>query len=123
MICASEVGTIPIDPSIVIHKGRLQPGKMLLVDTVEGRVVDDAELKARIATKHPFRKWVETELLTMDSIKECVVAKKGPLPELTSWVDEVPLSQDSRMLAFGFTLEQLNMIITPMVRYTRTTFI
>ncbi|KAI8996052.1 hypothetical protein BC832DRAFT_304682 [Gaertneriomyces semiglobifer] len=112
MICASEVGTITLDPLTVLQKGRLQPGKMLLVDTEEGRVVDDRELKMRVATQNPFAKWIKENMLSMDDVFN-FAAKQGynvPPP-----LDESPISEDKRMLAFGFTVEQLNMLITPMV--------
>ncbi|RKP36023.1 glutamate synthase, partial [Dimargaris cristalligena] len=57
MVVASEVGAVKIDPADVASKGRLQPGKMLLVDTVEGRIVDDAELKRTVAQRRPFGEW------------------------------------------------------------------
>src|SRR5256885_7591345 len=68
IICASEVGTIVINPERVMQKGRLQPGKMLLVDTLAGRIVDDAELKHTVATRYDFRSWISQELLTLPSI-------------------------------------------------------
>ncbi|KAJ3020347.1 glutamate synthase [NADH] [Thoreauomyces humboldtii] len=112
MICASEVGTIPVKTDTIIVKGRLQPGKMLLVDTEEGRVVDDGELKMRISTGNPFGQWIKENMLTMEEVRG-FAARSGQfsLPEL----DEQTITEDKRMLAFGFTVEQLNMLITPMV--------
>ena len=54
VIMASEVGVLPVEPKSIKRKGRLQPGKMFLVDTVEGRIVDDKEIKERLATRHPY---------------------------------------------------------------------
>ena len=115
MVCASEVGTMQIAPETVVSKGRLQPGKMLLVDTVEGRVVDDRELKMTICSKRPYERWIEDYRITMQQIKNAVVSAgrfKRYIP------DEISLSEDKRMLAFGFSLEQLNMIVAPMVLLT-----
>ena len=112
MVCASEVGTIAMDPDVIVSKGRLQPGKMLLVDTVEGRVVDDHELKMDICNHRPFGTWVDKNLLTMEGLCEWMkknVRQKKHVLDLNS------VTEDKRMLAFGFTLEQLTMIITPMV--------
>ncbi|KAJ3294774.1 glutamate synthase [NADH] [Borealophlyctis nickersoniae] len=112
MICASEVGTIYVPPEKIVQKGRLQPGKMLLVDTEEGRVVDDKELKMSICSEKPFGEWIQNNLITLDAVRDWAAThnKIAPPP-----LDESPVQQDRRMLAFGFTIEQLNMIISPMV--------
>ncbi|KAI8846077.1 putative glutamate synthase Glt1 [Chytridium lagenaria] len=112
MICASEVGTIYVDPSIVISKGRLRPGKMLLVDTLEGRIVDDKELKHQSATQKPFGKWIKDELVTMQNLRDWVI-RSGKWKK--HQLDHHPIAEDKRMLAFGFTIEQLTLIVTPMV--------
>ncbi|KAJ3207129.1 glutamate synthase [NADH] [Dinochytrium kinnereticum] len=112
MICASEVGTIQIDPSIVIHKGRLRPGKMLLVDTLEGRIVDDKELKHQSATQKPFGKWIKDEMITMSALRDWVI-RSGRWKK--HMLDHFPIAEDKRMLAFGFTIEQLTLVVSPMV--------
>ncbi|KAF9584972.1 glutamate synthase [NADH] [Lunasporangiospora selenospora] len=109
MICASEVGTMDIAPERVIEKGRLQPGKMLLVDTKEGRVVGDRELKMNIAGRHDFRQWLDEEMLTLEKAIET-----APKFDMLAALDHIPLTQDPRMPSFKFTLEQLNLLITPM---------
>ncbi|KAG0086967.1 glutamate synthase [NADH] [Podila epicladia] len=109
MICASEVGTIDIAPERILEKGRLQPGKMLLVDTREGRVVEDRELKMSIASRHNFRNWIDEQMLSLDE----AVASSPKLDSLAA-LDHTPLTQDPRMLAFKFTIEQLNLLIMPM---------
>src|SRR5215469_11473335 len=68
IICASEVGTIPIEPEHIMQKGRLQPGKMLLVDTEAGRIVDDTELKQTVASRHDFSAWIQKQLISMPGI-------------------------------------------------------
>ncbi|KAF9308518.1 glutamate synthase [NADH], partial [Podila minutissima] len=95
MICASEVGTIDIAPERILEKGRLQPGKMLLVDTREGRVVEDRELKMSIASRHNFRKWIDEQMLSLDE----AVASSPKLDSIAA-LDHTPLTQDPRMLAF-----------------------
>ncbi|KAJ1554396.1 glutamate synthase [NADH], partial [Cladochytrium tenue] len=112
MICASEVGTMYVDPLTVLSKGRLQPGKMLLVDTVEGRVVDDRELKMSVCSKKPFGKWIKEEMLTMAALRDWVI-RSGRWRRHV--LDTTSITDDKRMLAFGFNMEQLNMVIAPMV--------
>ncbi|KFH64181.1 glutamate synthase [NADPH] [Podila verticillata NRRL 6337] len=109
MICASEVGTMNIAPERILEKGRLQPGKMLLVDTLEGRVVDDRELKLSIASRQNFRKWVDEQMLSMDDI-----VAKAPKFDIMSTIDDLTLTQDPRLLAFKLTIEQLNLLLLPM---------
>jgi glutamate synthase (NADPH/NADH) len=112
MICASEVGTISIPSDTIVSKGRLQPGKMLLVDTREGRIVDDRELKMKICSSRPFGQWIEDNVLTMTAMKEWM-SKNDLMDEVV--LDEVLLKDDRRVEAFGFTLEQLTTLIVPMV--------
>ncbi|KAH6565875.1 hypothetical protein BASA60_009734 [Batrachochytrium salamandrivorans] len=111
MICASEVGTIPVAAESIVSKGRLQPGKMLLVDTLQGRVVDDQELKTTISAKRHFGQWVKDYTFTMSEIRQWVKETGKPS---THVLDSLSVKDDKRMLAFGFTLEQLSMIIMPM---------
>ncbi|RKO97526.1 putative glutamate synthase Glt1, partial [Caulochytrium protostelioides] len=112
MICASEVGAIAIAPEIIASKGRLQPGKMLLVDTQEGRIVDDRELKMTIATRRPFQQWVAEHMVTLDDVRGWIARSQRAGRHR---LDKTPVASDRRMLAFGFTMEQLNMLVTPMV--------
>jgi glutamate synthase (NADH) len=112
MICASEVGTISIATDTIVSKGRLQPGKMLLVDTKEGRIVDDRELKMKVCSAHPFSQWVEDNMLTMTAVSEWM-SKNGKGKPLV--LDPSPVNEDRRLLAFGFSLEQLTTVIAPMV--------
>jgi len=70
VILSSEVGVMDIDDEKVIKKDRLRPGKMLLIDTSEGRIIDDAELKSKAAEELPYKKWTDENLIEMDSLKE-----------------------------------------------------
>jgi glutamate synthase (NADPH/NADH) large chain len=103
VIMASEVGVLPVDPETVTHKGRLQPGRMFLVDFDQGRIVGDEELKNGIAGRHPFRAWLEEQRIALDHL---------PLPTNAPGLEEDTILE--RMRAFGFTLEHLNLILKPM---------
>jgi glutamate synthase (NADH) len=112
IVCASEVGTIAIDSDKVIQKGRLQPGRMLLVDTVEGRIVDDKELKRMVASKYNFKEWIGNQMLSLRKVKHRLL-RRGE--SLSVDIDDSKLSGDPRLHAFGFTFEQINLLIAPMV--------
>lgn len=112
IVCASEVGAIYIAPEKIVQKGRLKPGRMLLVDTLEGRVVDDKELKRDTASKQNFVSWVESNLLHVSNIIKRV---KRSNVQLQPVLDDSSLSTDPRLLAFGYTLEQLHLLLLPMV--------
>ena len=102
VVMASEVGVIDIEPAKVIAKGRLQPGKMFLIDTNEGRIVDDDEIKAALAAEHPYGEWLE------DGVVEL-----GDLPGR----EHVVFSHHSvlrRQQMFGYTHEELKILISPM---------
>jgi glutamate synthase (NADPH/NADH) large chain len=70
VVMASEVGVLDIEPSRVLSKGRLEPGRMFLVDTAQGRIIDDAELKHGMAAEHPYREWLDENLMTLDDLPE-----------------------------------------------------
>src|SRR6195952_4041490 len=111
IVCASEVGAIDIDPERVVQKGRLQPGKMLLVDTLAGRIVDDSELKATVASRQNFRSWIEKHLLTMPGIFEQLTAKGT---DLSHALTDTKLQEDARLRCFGYSLEQISLLLGPM---------
>ena len=105
VIMASEVGVLEVPPERVLQKGRLQPGRMFLVDTEEGRIVADEELKQKIATEHPYRDWLEQKMVRLAD-----VPTPGILPEPTH---ETVVQ---RQLAFGYTFEDLRILLLPMAR-------
>jgi len=111
IICASEVGTIHVDPERVVEKGRLQPGKMLLVDTLAGRIVDDTELKHRVAARHDFSAWIQKQLISMNGVYSRLEAQGH---DLSYQLSEVRLQEDPRLKAFGYSLEQISLILGPM---------
>ncbi|PWN54002.1 putative glutamate synthase [Violaceomyces palustris] len=113
MICASEVGTVSLSPEKILEKGRLQPGKMLLVDTVEGRVVDDRELKMTTAQRADFAAWVENQLIRLPEIVDSV--RRRTQNAIAPKLDDTVLSVDPKLLAFGYTAEQISLLMLPMV--------
>ncbi|EFI28399.1 glutamate synthase [Coprinopsis cinerea okayama7 len=112
IVCASEVGAVFIPPEKVVQKGRLKPGRMLLIDTVEGRIIDDKELKRNTASKQNFASWVETHMLNVPTIIKRVKRNNISLEPI---LDATTLSTDPKLLAFGYTLEQLHLLLLPMV--------
>ncbi|ELQ38300.1 ferredoxin-dependent glutamate synthase 1 [Pyricularia oryzae] len=114
IICASEVGTIPVDPERVIQKGRLQPGKMLLVDTVAGRIIDDSELKAAVSSRQDFRSWLDKELISLPTLVESVAQDKTV--QLEAKPDATALQEDPLLHAFGYTFEQVSLLLAPMAQ-------
>lgn len=111
IICASEVGTIHLDPERIIQKGRLQPGKMLLVDTVAGRIVDDAELKRSVSTRQNFRSWLQNELLTLPKIYHEL---EGRGVDLRHELNNLRVQTDPLLKAFGYSFEQVSLLLGPM---------
>ncbi len=77
VILASEAGVIDVPPEQVVRKGRLQPGRMFLVDTVEGRILEDAEVKREIVNRWPYRKWLERNVFTFDELPQAKAPEGG----------------------------------------------
>jgi glutamate synthase domain-containing protein 2/glutamate synthase domain-containing protein 1/glutamate synthase domain-containing protein 3 len=105
VLMASETGVLPVKPEDVKLKGRLQPGKMLLVDTVEGRIISDKELKASLYGRNPYQLWLHENQITLDQL---------PDPPRQHGADEHTLVMRQR--AFGYTDEDLKMILGPMAQ-------
>jgi glutamate synthase (ferredoxin) len=105
VVMGSEAGVLDINPADVELKGRLQPGRMFLVDMEAGRIIDDVELKNKYATQRPYRQWLKEYMLKLEELPE-VPASSQP--------DRDTLLQ--RQLAFGYTNEDERMILTPMAR-------
>jgi glutamate synthase (ferredoxin) len=108
LVLASEVGVLDIPPASVVEKGRLRAGRMLLVDTQEGRLISDEELKQEIAAAQPYEKWLQDNLIELKDVPDR--SSDRPMPGGR----EEPLA--SRQLAFGYTYEDLNLILGPMAR-------
>ncbi|MDH3498822.1 MAG: glutamate synthase large subunit, partial [Acidimicrobiia bacterium] len=104
VVMASEVGVVDIPESKIVEKGRLQPGKMFLIDTTKGRIVRDEEIKADLAAARPYQEWLDRNLLHLDDV--------ATRPSTRS--ESTPLVQ--RQQAFGYTHEELKMLLAPMAR-------
>jgi glutamate synthase (NADPH) large chain len=104
VVMASEVGVLDIAPETVVTKGRLKPGRMFLVDTEQGRIVADEELKAELADAEPYGQWLEEGLLHLDDLP----ARTLLTPQHASVV--------KRQRTFGYTSEELRIILAPMAR-------
>ena len=105
VVLASEVGVLDLPPEEIVQKDRLRPGRMLLVDTSQGRIIDDAELKSAIAGQHDYALWLRDHLVDLQELPG-----GAPPPR----VDQASLLRQQR--AFGYTFEDLRMILEPMTR-------
>jgi glutamate synthase (ferredoxin) len=105
VIMASEVGVLDTPPDRVLLKGRLQPGRMFLVDTEEGRIVADEEIKAAIAAEQPYRQWLKKHLLELAAV-----------PEAAHELEPTHHTVLQRQQTFGYTFEDLRLIMSPMAR-------
>ncbi|XP_043522456.1 glutamate synthase [NADH] isoform X1 [Frieseomelitta varia] len=136
MVMASEVGVYDTPPSNVILKSRLKPGRMLLVDTHEKKIIEDVELKLHISRSRPHSKWLKDQMITMEelraadvdykktssavengSIVDSVVAKKNVMNDANpiSAVNRV-WGGDKRLSLYGYTLETINLLLLPMMQ-------
>ncbi|OCB42396.1 glutamate synthase subunit alpha [Mycobacterium vulneris] len=104
VVMASEAGVLPLDPSTVVKKMRLQPGRMFLVDTAQGRIVSDEEIKAQLASEQPYQEWIEAGLFPLDELPPGDYVR---MPH-----HRVVLRQQ----IFGYTYEELNLLVAPMAR-------
>lgn len=105
VIMASEAGVLPVAPENVAAKGRLQPGRMFLVNMEEGRIVSDDEIKEKIAGEQPYREWLNQHLVQLAKVKD---APELPTP------DHATVLQ--RQTAFGYSFEDLRLLLVPMAR-------
>ncbi|MHB8218771.1 MAG: glutamate synthase large subunit [Acidimicrobiales bacterium] len=104
VVLASEVGVLDLDPSTVIRKGRLQPGRMFLVDTSAGRIIDDDEIKAELADEHPYGAWLAKDQVRL-----------GDLPPRAMLTPQ-HASVVTHQRLFGYTTEELRVVVAPMAR-------
>ena len=103
VIMASEVGVLPVEPSNIVRKWRLQPGKIFMIDQQKGRIVNDDEIKRELVDKRPWRKWLDEYMVDLDSL---------PTPQNVMQPDHDTLLV--RQHAFGYTVEDLRILMTPM---------
>ncbi|MEV5540405.1 glutamate synthase large subunit [Saccharopolyspora shandongensis] len=102
VVLASETGVLSLKPEEVVAKGRLQPGRMFLIDTAQGRIVDDEEIKSALAGEHAYDDWLHSGLLNLDEL---------PNREHVVHTHE---SVVRRQLSFGYTEEELSLLLAPM---------
>ncbi|MFC6285645.1 glutamate synthase large subunit [Nocardioides sp. GCM10027113] len=102
VVLASEVGVLDLDPATIVRKGRLQPGRMFLVDTDEHRIIEDEEIKSALAAEHPYDEWLHAGQIHLDDLP---------------WREHVVHTHASvtrRQQVFGYTEEELRVLLTPM---------
>ncbi|MEZ0356516.1 glutamate synthase large subunit [Mycobacterium sp. SA01] len=104
VVMASEAGVLDLDPATVVKRMRLQPGRMFLVDTAQGRIVSDEEIKAELASGEPYQEWLDDQQFHLDNLPQ------GPYVRMPH--HRVVLRQQ----AFGYTYEELNLLVAPMAR-------
>src|SRR4029079_15708382 len=104
VIMGSETGVLPVDPSIIVEKGRLQPGKMFVVDIKQGRIISDDELKQDICSQQPYADWLNKYKIRLEELPE-------PRVTFTHLKHDQVIKYQK---AFGFTSEELDNIIAPM---------
>jgi glutamate synthase (NADPH/NADH) large chain len=104
VVLASESGVLDLDPATVVKRGRLQPGRMFLVDTEHGRLIGDEEIKSSLAAQNPYDEWLHAGLLRLEDLPE------------REHVWHTPSSVARRQQTFGYTQEELRILLTPMAR-------
>ena len=104
VVLASESGVLDLDPAKVVKRGRLQPGRMFLVDTEHGRIIGDEEIKSSLASQHPYDEWLHAGLLELEHLPE------------REHVLHTASSVARRQQTFGYTQEELRILLTPMAR-------
>ncbi len=104
VVLASEVGVLDIDPKTVVRKGRLQPGRMFLIDTAEHRIIEDEEIKGELAGEHPYDEWLHAGLIRLDDLPD------------REHVVHTHASVTRRQQIFGYSEEEKRVLLTPMAK-------
>ena len=104
VVLASESGVLDIEQSKIIRKGRLQPGRMFLVDTAQGRIIEDEEIKSELAAQQPYASWLHNGVIHLDSLPE------------REHIVHTSSSVTRRQRTFGYTEEELRVILAPMAK-------
>nr|WP_231727753.1 MULTISPECIES: glutamate synthase large subunit [unclassified Rathayibacter] len=104
VVLASEIGVLDIDPAKIVRKGRLQPGRMFLVDTEQGRIVEDEEIKAQLAESGPFEEWLDAGRINLKDLPE------------REHIVHTPASVNRRQRTFGYTEEEVRLLLLPMAK-------
>ncbi len=108
VIMASEVGVLPVEPDLVRYKGRLQPGRMFLVDFEQGRILPDDELKRDLSSRRPYGEWLARQRIELDDLE--------PRSEVPALDGETIIE---RMQAFGYTIETMQFMLLPLIHEKR----
>jgi glutamate synthase (NADPH) large chain len=108
VVMASEVGVLDIKPQDIARSGRLEPGKMFFIDTEKGKIVDDAELKEKMANRSPYGGWIKKHMLELDNLPETVIKPSNKIPHKSENII-------TSLKAFGYSREDLKVIIKPMM--------
>lgn len=124
VIMASEAGVLPVEPERVAYKGRLQPGRMFLVNMEEGRIIADEELKSKIINEHPYQEWIDKYMVELASLSippnpPTPLSKGGganPPTPLTKGGGAAGGSLHEQQMAFGYTFEELRLLMKPMAQ-------
>ena len=119
IVMASETGVLDIDPADVAYKGRLQPGKMLLIDLKEQRIIPDEEVKARLADRKPYGQWLEENLVDLEELPDVLslngTVSNGQAADVGGTdVQEEKIPLRTRQRLFGYTREDVRMLLAPM---------
>ncbi|MDR1394325.1 MAG: glutamate synthase large subunit [Bifidobacteriaceae bacterium] len=104
VVMASEAGVLDLPPAKVVRKGRLEPGRVFLVDTIQGRIVENDEVKQALASQAPYRSWIETQSVYLDTLPP------------REHIDYSTTSVIRRQLTFGYTEEEVRLLLAPMAR-------
>ncbi|MEN9714910.1 MAG: Ferredoxin-dependent glutamate synthase 1 [Actinomycetota bacterium] len=104
VVLASEIGVVNIDPAKIVRKGRLQPGRMFIADTVSGRLIDDDEIKSEIAAQEPWGEWLEQNRIRLEELPE------------REHINHSASSVNRRQRTFGYTTEDLRVLLAPMAK-------
>lgn len=104
VILSSEVGVLPVAPEKVVSKGRLEPGRMLLVDTREGRIVEDREIKSGLSEAFPYKKWTDEHMVNLSAV--------GPAPARENGIPPSDILIQQKI--FGYTFEEIRILLEPM---------
>ncbi|GAA3445856.1 glutamate synthase large subunit [Planomonospora venezuelensis] len=111
VVLGSEAGVLDIDPERVVRKGRLQPGRMFLIDTARGKIIEDGEIKAELAAAQPYEEWLHAGLVRFE---ELPARTRGVLPDGVEGDTREALAK--RQQTFGYTEEELRIILAPMAK-------
>ncbi len=115
VIMASEAGVLPVPEERIVRKWRLQPGKMLLIDLEEGRIIDDAEVKQKLAAKHPYADWLKMTQVQLEELPE-PKDTPGPMPEMPPARPNDATALLKQQQAFGYTQEDIQFFLEPMAQ-------